>query len=87
MPNQTCAAGDTVDGLFVPEPISDSVQSDLFHFINLCNLSQYNFTHIYNSVILDLVFSNSEASEICCFNPLVPEDLYHPALSVSANFV
>lgn len=56
-------------------------------FINLYNLSQYNFVVTNKSKIVDLVFSNSDVSVNYCSNPLVPENPYHPALCVSANFV
>lgn len=72
---------------YICENLQGSSQFNLFDNVSLCNLSQYNFIKNSNNRILDLIFSNSKVSVTMCHSPLVPEDSYHPALTLSADFV
>ena len=61
----------------------------LNNFINICDLKQCNTIKNFMSRFLDLVLSNLNNVEISrCEQPLIKEDMYHPALDlcVQLNF-
>lgn len=57
----------------------------LSHFMHFVNVNQFNSVLNSTNRILDLVFSNVHCVIVRDVEPLVPEDVYHPALILTLN--
>lgn len=71
----------------VPTNVQSPDETILVDEMHLLNFKQFNTIRNRFGRILDLVFSNDEVIVTECCDPLVPVDAFHPALSVSTNFI
>nr|CAI5848084.1 unnamed protein product [Callosobruchus analis] len=65
--------------------ISNGFTNSLNALAGFFNAEQYNYVHNENGNLLDLVFSNAICFEEHATDPLVYEDIHHPALIVTAK--
>ena len=66
---------------------SNTLYSFYSNFTSFANLQQLNKVRNAHNVVLDLVLSNIPNCDVYRdLNPIVQEDLYHPALGISISF-
>nr|CAI5866666.1 unnamed protein product [Callosobruchus analis] len=70
---------------YLDSNISNGFTNSLNALAGFFNAEQYNYVHTENGNLLDLVFSNAICFVEHATDPLVYEDIHHPALIVTAK--
>ncbi|VEN45057.1 unnamed protein product [Callosobruchus maculatus] len=72
---------------YLDSNISNGFTNSLNALAGFFNAEQYNYVHNENGNLLDLVFSNAICFVEHATDPLVYEDIHHPALIVTAKYL